>query len=196
MAQCLVYGALLLCLPAPVVGDLHLHGPRSAALAHPAPLALTDPAAMETTLDAVTQIADAEATQKAIREAMEALEKHIESARQAQKLELVSCLVDHQARLRALLRVVTTATVLLQEALDRGDPKEASREHRRVIVAREHFKRLMLEAAACADTEAAPVSPTGEAVTRVVERPLTGEGAIVDPIDTVLDPDLGTLPCW
>ena len=192
-------GGLLLCLLGLAAG-LHPAFPAraraSTAQTHPVLLTLADTAQVETTLNAITQIADAEATQKTIREAMQALDKQIESARNAKEIEVMSCLVEQRAKLRALLRVVTTATVLLQEALDGANQEEAVIQYRRILVARKHFEQLIRDAAACAETAGVPVVPAGNAVTQVLESPLIEDDAIPDPIETLLDPDLGTLPCW
>ena len=171
-------------------------GARAVARALPAPIALTDTADVQNILDGMARLADAEATQQAIRDAMQKIEAQVETARHDRDLELVSCLVEQRTRRRALLRVVTTATVLLREAVDRNDVREAAVEHRRVMVARHQFERLMRDVAACATSSDAPVTSTGEPVTLVVESPLTGDEAIPYPIDTILEPDLGTLPCW
>ncbi len=135
--------------------------------------------------------------QEEIREGMSGLQERMDQARRNRDVETLSCLNEQHARLRALLEVVTTATVLLQEAVERGEGEgeQAAVQFQRVVLAREYARRILRDADACKETGEA-VLQTEEASTTVLESPLEPEGPIPGPIETLLDPDLAAIPCW
>ncbi len=138
----------------------------------------------------------AEQVQKEIRDGLATLQERIDSAREAKEVAILTCLNEQHAKLRALLQVVTTATVLLREAIDARVADDADTQYRRILIARDHAVQILHDAQRCEDAIQGVVSETGEATTTVLESPLAPEEPLPGPLEAILDPDLGVFPCW
>lgn len=136
------------------------------------------------------RLKEASDAQEEMREGLALLQKHIDEARKAKDVVYLSCLIEKYSSVKSLLKVTETASILMQEAIDRNSSQEVDLQFRKVYIARLKARKLLQEADECMYQAAnVPEQEEGEVKIEVITRPIDYE----DPSEPLDDPiDFGS----
>ncbi|RMD66465.1 hypothetical protein D6833_01420 [Candidatus Parcubacteria bacterium] len=122
--------------------------------------------------------------QEEMREAIVELNKRVDAARKAKDIVYLSCLNEKLSNLNAMLKVSETATILMQEAINRGDTEQVDLLFRKIYISLQKARQWLQEAEECSyqSEEVVATEGEGEAEIQEIQRP-------IQEFDEPLDPD-------
>ncbi len=107
--------------------------------------------------------------QAEIREAIADLGKRVDAARKAKDIVYLSCLNEKLSNLNALLNVAETATILMQEAINRGDTEQVDLLFRKIYISLQKARQWVREADECSYQSEGVVATEGEGEAEIQE---------------------------